>query len=199
MPEYAKPASIEEHQNESKWMTWKTQMIRKVPKLQEVTQSEVVVGEVRTAALEILAAVLFAIHIAMQWINFDSIAKCSLVNKIIKSTNLKHRLLLSEGLRIVLVPLPHYFIPPPHFFVSLPHSPWAFQSRAVLPSGEGQNYSLRSVMTEQPSELSPSRSRLFHWAWHTCNMYYIRIYHDIVKTELEWNHRLTVHGSFPLR
>jgi hypothetical protein len=41
-------------------------MIRKVPKLQEVTQSEVVVGEVRTAALEILAAVLFAIHIAMQ-------------------------------------------------------------------------------------------------------------------------------------
>jgi hypothetical protein len=41
-------------------------MIRKVPKLQEVTQSKVVVGEVRTAALEIFAAVLFAIHIAMQ-------------------------------------------------------------------------------------------------------------------------------------
>jgi hypothetical protein len=29
--EYGKPASIEEHQNESKWMTWKTQMIWNVP------------------------------------------------------------------------------------------------------------------------------------------------------------------------
>jgi hypothetical protein len=49
-------------------------------------------------------------------------------------------------------------------------------------SGEGRNYSLSSAMTLQPSELSPSRSRLFHLACHTCNMYYIRIYHDISKT-----------------
>jgi hypothetical protein len=35
----------------------------------------------------------------------------------------------------------------------------------------------------QPSELSPSGSRLCHLAWHTCNMYYIRIYRDIAKTK----------------
>jgi hypothetical protein len=36
------------------------------PELQEANQSEVVVGEVGTVAFEILAAALFAIHIAMQ-------------------------------------------------------------------------------------------------------------------------------------
>jgi hypothetical protein len=44
----------------------KTQMIRNVPELQEVTRSEVVVGKVGTVAFEILAAAPFAIHIAMQ-------------------------------------------------------------------------------------------------------------------------------------
>jgi hypothetical protein len=41
-------------------------MIQNVPELQEVNRSEVVVGEVGTAALEMLAAVLFAIHVTMQ-------------------------------------------------------------------------------------------------------------------------------------
>jgi hypothetical protein len=41
-------------------------MIGNVPRLQEVTRSEVVVGEVRTAAFEFLAATPFAIHFAMQ-------------------------------------------------------------------------------------------------------------------------------------
>jgi hypothetical protein len=40
-------------------------MIGNVPKLQEVTRSEVVVGEVGTAAFEVLAAAPFAIHVAM--------------------------------------------------------------------------------------------------------------------------------------
>jgi hypothetical protein len=38
-------------------------------------------------------------------------------------------------------------------------------------------------MMSQPSELSPSGSQLFHLAWNTCNMYYVRIYHGIVKTK----------------
>jgi hypothetical protein len=41
-------------------------MIRNVPELQEANRSEVVVGEVGTASLEILAAALFAIHVAIQ-------------------------------------------------------------------------------------------------------------------------------------
>jgi tetrahydromethanopterin S-methyltransferase subunit H len=92
---YGKPSSIEEHQNESKWMTWKTQMIRNVPKLQKVNWSDVVVGKVGTTTLEILAAALFVIHVAIEGISFKSIAKCSIVNEIIKSTNLKHHMLLS--------------------------------------------------------------------------------------------------------
>jgi hypothetical protein len=41
-------------------------MIGKVPELQEVTRSEVVVGEVGFVAPEFLTAVPFAIHVAMQ-------------------------------------------------------------------------------------------------------------------------------------
>jgi hypothetical protein len=41
-------------------------MIRNVPKLQEVTQSELVVGEVETVTFEDFAAAPFAIHIEMQ-------------------------------------------------------------------------------------------------------------------------------------
>jgi hypothetical protein len=44
----------------------KTQMIRNVPELHETNRSEVVMGEVGTAALETLVAALFAIHVAMQ-------------------------------------------------------------------------------------------------------------------------------------
>jgi hypothetical protein len=40
-------------------------MIGNVPELQEVTRSEVVVGELGTAAPEFLAAAPFAIHVAM--------------------------------------------------------------------------------------------------------------------------------------
>jgi hypothetical protein len=52
--------------NESKWRTWKTQMIRNVPELQEATQSELVVGEAETVTFEDLATVPFSIHIEMQ-------------------------------------------------------------------------------------------------------------------------------------
>jgi hypothetical protein len=100
----------------------KTQMIWNVPELQEANQSGVVVGEVGTAALEILVVSLFAIHVAMQWISFESIAMCSIVSEIIKSTNLKHSMLLSESLRVVLVPLLHCFVPPPHFLIAMPQT-----------------------------------------------------------------------------
>jgi hypothetical protein len=75
--EYGKPASSKEHQYESKWRSWKTLMIGNILELQMVTRSEVVVGEVRTAAPEFLVAATFDIHVAMQWISFESIAKCS--------------------------------------------------------------------------------------------------------------------------
>jgi hypothetical protein len=41
-------------------------MIGNVPELQEVTQSEVMVGELETVAPEFPAAAPFAIHVAMQ-------------------------------------------------------------------------------------------------------------------------------------
>jgi hypothetical protein len=122
MTVYGKPTSIKEHQNESKWRSWNIQMIRNIQELQEVTRSELVVGEVGTAASEFLTTAPFAIHVAMQWISFESIAKCSLANEIVKSTNLKDHLLLSEGLSVEIIPLPHCFISPPHFFVSLPQT-----------------------------------------------------------------------------
>jgi hypothetical protein len=106
-----------------KWMTWKIQMIWNISELQKATRSEVVVGEAGTAAFEDLGAAPFAIHIEMQWISFESIAKCSIANEIIKWTNLKDHLLLSEGLSIELILLPHCFVPPPHFFVPLPETP----------------------------------------------------------------------------
>jgi hypothetical protein len=81
-------------------------MIGNVLELQGVTQSEVVVGEVGTAALEFLATISFAIHVVMQWISFESIAKCSIANEIVKSTNLKDNLLLSEGMSVEVIPLP---------------------------------------------------------------------------------------------
>jgi hypothetical protein len=161
--EYGKPALIEEHQNESKWMTWKTQMIQNIPEIQEMTRSEVVVGVVGTTIFEILAAAPFAIHVAMQWISFENIAKCSIVNEIFKSTNLKHRLLLSKGMSVVLILLPHCFIPLPHFFIPLPQTllkhfdlepvfrlardeatPWALRWLSTLLSSHlpGVNYSI---------------------------------------------------------
>jgi hypothetical protein len=81
-------------------------MIENVPELQEAAWREVVVGEVETAAPEFLAAAPFAIHVAMQWISFESIAKCLIENKIVKSTNLKDNLVLSECLSVEVVPLP---------------------------------------------------------------------------------------------
>jgi hypothetical protein len=111
-------------------------MIGNVPKLQEATRREVVVWEVGTMAPKFLDAEPFAIHVAMQWISFQSIAKCSIENEIVKSTNLKDNLLLSEGLSIEVIPLPHciillpldfvplslLFVPLPHFFIPLPQS-----------------------------------------------------------------------------
>jgi hypothetical protein len=77
-------------------------------------------GGGETAASELLVVVPFVIHVAIQWISFESIAKWSIANEIVKSTNLKDRLLLSEGLSIEVIPLPHCFVSPPHFFISLP-------------------------------------------------------------------------------
>jgi hypothetical protein len=85
----------------------------------------VVVEEVGTAAPEFLAAALFAIHVAMQRISIESIAKCSIENEIVKSTNLKDNLLPSEGLSVEVVPRPHCIIllpllsiPPPRHISS---------------------------------------------------------------------------------
>jgi hypothetical protein len=111
-------------------------MLGNVPELQEAARREVVVGEVGTTAPEFFTAAPFAIHVAMQWISSESIAKCSIENEIVKSTNLKDNLLLSKDLSIEVIPLPHYivllpldfiplpllFIPPPHFFIQLPQS-----------------------------------------------------------------------------
>jgi hypothetical protein len=41
-------------------------MIGNIPKLQEATRSEVVVGKIGTVTFEFLAAVPFAVHVAMQ-------------------------------------------------------------------------------------------------------------------------------------
>jgi hypothetical protein len=49
-------------------------MIGNISELQEATQSEVMVGEVGTVALEFLADVPFAIHVIMQCISFKSIS-----------------------------------------------------------------------------------------------------------------------------
>jgi hypothetical protein len=103
---YEKPASIKEHQNESKRRSWKTLMIENVSELQETTQSEVVVGEVGTVAFEFIAAVPFAIYVTKQWISFESIAKCLIVNEIVKWSNLKYYLLLNKGLSVEVVPPP---------------------------------------------------------------------------------------------
>jgi hypothetical protein len=60
---YGKPASIkEQHENEGT----ERLMIGNVPELQEAPRREIVVGEVGTMAPEFLAAVPFAIHVAMQ-------------------------------------------------------------------------------------------------------------------------------------
>jgi hypothetical protein len=56
-------------------------MIGNVPELQEVMRSEVVIREVGTVAFEFLATGPFAIHVAMQLISFECIAKCSIVNE----------------------------------------------------------------------------------------------------------------------
>jgi hypothetical protein len=102
-------------------------MIGNVSELQEATRSEVVVGELGIVAPEFFAAASLAIHVAMQWISFESITKCSIMNEIVKPTNLKDNLLLSEGLTVEVIPLPHClvsfpldFILPPHFFIPLP-------------------------------------------------------------------------------
>jgi hypothetical protein len=79
------------------------------------------VGEVGTVSFEFLAVVPFAIHVTMQWISFESIAKCSIANKIVKWANMKDCLLLSEGRHVEVIPLSHFFVPLPHFFVLPPH------------------------------------------------------------------------------
>jgi hypothetical protein len=65
----------------------------------------------------------------MQLISFESIAKCSIANEIVKSTNVKDNLMLSKGLSVEVIPLPHCFILLPldfipllHFFIKLPQT-----------------------------------------------------------------------------
>jgi hypothetical protein len=167
------------------------QMIGNVPELQEAARREVVVREVGTAAHEFLATAPFAIHVVMHLISFKTIAKCSIENKIVKSTNLKDNLLLSEDLSVEVGPLPHYivllpldFIPLPHFFIVLPQSLLKnFDFLSFFRAARDETTPLCSATTTQPSKLSPSGSRLRHLAWNTYNMYYIRIYHDIASTK----------------
>jgi hypothetical protein len=45
---------------------------------------------------------------------------CSIVNEIVKLTNLKDKLLLGKGLGVVVVPLSHCFILRPLEFIPLP-------------------------------------------------------------------------------
>jgi hypothetical protein len=96
-------------------------MIENVSDLQEATRSEVVMRELGIAAPEFLTAAPLVIHVASQKISFENIAKCSIKNKIVKSTNLKNNLLLSEGLSIEVIPLPHCFVPLPLDFIPSPH------------------------------------------------------------------------------
>jgi hypothetical protein len=99
-------------------------------------------------------------------------------------------LLLSEGLSVEVVRLPHCFILLPldfillpHFFVPLPQTILKhFDLEPVFRAARDEaTPPLSSATMSQPSELSPSGSRLCHLALNTCNMYYIRIYHDIAK------------------
>jgi hypothetical protein len=110
---YEKPASIKKHQNKLKWRSRKTLMIGNVLEPQEVSRSEVVVREVGTITFEFLVIAPFAIHVAKQWISFEIIAKCSIVNEIIKWTNLEDQMMLSKGLSVEVVPPPHFFVPLP--------------------------------------------------------------------------------------
>jgi hypothetical protein len=67
---YGEPGSFEEQQDESNGMSLNTQMIQNVPELQEANQCVVVVGEVGIAACQILAVVLFAIHVVITMNSF---------------------------------------------------------------------------------------------------------------------------------
>jgi hypothetical protein len=208
---YGKPASIkEQHENEGT----ERLMIGNVPELQEAPRREIVVGEVGTMAPEFLAAVPFAIHVAMQWISFEIIAKCSIENEIVKSTNLKDIFLLSEGLSVEVNPLPHciillpldfiplplLFIPPPHFFIPLPQH--------LL-----KHFDLLSFFREARDEATPPVlydddatfwALTFQESTMPFSMEYLQhVLHKNISRHckdkgLEWNHWLTVHGSFPL-
>jgi hypothetical protein len=115
-----------------------------------------------------------------------------IANEIVKSTNLKNNLLLSEGLSVEVIPLYHCFvllpldfIPPPHFFIPLPVTLLKhFDLEPVFRVARDEaTPPPSSARMSQPSELSPSGSRLCHLAWNTYNIYYIRIYHDIAKSK----------------
>jgi hypothetical protein len=173
-----------------------------------MTRSEVVVGELGTAAPEFLVDASFALYVAMQWISFESIPKYSIANEIVKSTNPKDNLLLREGLSIEVVTLPHYFIPlplefnpPPHFFV-------------LLPPTFLKHFDLKPVFRAARDNATPPKlydDIAAFWAltfWELIKPFSMEYLQHILHKNiswyckdkgLEWNHWFTMHGSFPLR
>jgi hypothetical protein len=65
---------------------------------------------------------LLLCHLLCIAISFEGTDMRSIANEIVKLTNLKDKLLLGEGLGIVVIPLSHWFILHPLEFVSLPQS-----------------------------------------------------------------------------
>jgi hypothetical protein len=61
-------------------------MIQNIHELQEANQKEVVVEEVGTVLCSLHVVVLVVIYVVMQWISFECIAKCSIVNEITQLT-----------------------------------------------------------------------------------------------------------------
>jgi hypothetical protein len=94
----------------------------------------------------------------------------SIANEIVKLTNLKDKLLLGEGLGVVVIPLSHCFIlrplefiPLPLLFVPLPQSLLElFDLRLVRDERRSYSPHLCSVTMSQPFEISQAGSRLRH-------------------------------------
>jgi hypothetical protein len=188
---YEKSASIKEQHE--KWRNWKTLMIGNIPKLQEATWSEVVVGEVGTAAPEFLAAMPFAIHVVIQWTCFENIAKRSIANGIVKSTNLKDRLLLSEDRCIEIISLPHCFVLLPKSLLKLSDLLPVFRAvrdeptPPVLYDATATFWALTFRESTMPFSME--------YVQHVSHKNISQCWED---KGLEWNHRLTVHVSFHL-
>jgi hypothetical protein len=108
---YGKPALIkEQHENKWKWRNENTNDRKRTGAPRGGPKRDSGGRGWNCGTWILLATASFAIHVAMKWIRFESIAKFLVENEIVKSTNLKDNLLLSEGLSIEVVPLPHCII-----------------------------------------------------------------------------------------